>query len=125
VARACTRISATLAACLRDAVSARGIRPLNAHSRVRRVAVDVNPLAEQRALVTQPDEDSKAVRFRRHTIWNIRMVHDSCSMHRDIHQIASLTKRSQGALQGLGCNAAGRALKKQRKTDGRQWRNCD
>ena len=28
------------------------------------------PLAEQRAFVTQPDEDSKAVRFRRHTICN-------------------------------------------------------
>ena len=58
------------------------------------------PLAEQRALVIQPDEDSKAVRFRRHTICKtgIRLAQHTCG----IHQIASLTK--PGAAQGLGTN---------------------
>jgi hypothetical protein len=48
------------------------------------------------------------------------MEHDSCCMHRGIHQIASLTKA--GSVAGLGWNEPdedGRALKKLEKTA--QW----
>ncbi len=68
MARACTRISATLADTLRAVVSTRRIRPLNGIRESGEWQWTLIPLAEQRALVTQPDEDSKAVRFRRHTI---------------------------------------------------------